>query len=54
MIKTGVPNLLIIAGPDGAGESTVVELLITERSIANCVNADALAQGMAIYPKNGG
>lgn len=49
MINIGVPNLIIIAGPNGAGKSTVVELLTTDQTISNCVNADVIAKGMAIY-----
>lgn len=42
------PQLVIIGGPNGAGKTTVVEFLFVNRSIAECVNADVIAKGMAI------
>ena len=47
MININRPQLVIIAGPNGAGKSTVVEFLYLNRSIADCVNADVIAKGMA-------
>lgn len=48
MNNGSAPNLVIIAGPNRAGKSTVASFLLGKRSISRFINADTIAQGMSI------
>ena len=44
------PELLVIAGPYGAGKSTLAPSLVRDRlNVSEFVNADVIAQGLAAY-----
>lgn len=45
-----VPSVIVLAGPNGAGQTTASRTLLAERlKVANFVNADVIAQGLAAF-----
>lgn len=45
-----MPNLIVIAGLNGAGKSTVAPILLQETlGVNEFVNADAIAQGLSAF-----
>jgi predicted ABC-type ATPase len=46
-------NLVIVAGPSGAGRSTVADFLMLNRNIFSYLNADVIGKGMAAASRAG-
>lgn len=45
-----MPHIIVIAGANGAGKSTVAPFLLRDKlGISEFVNADVLAQGLSAY-----
>lgn len=47
-----VPELTIIAGPNGCGKSTLAEILQSTGLIRHFINADTIAKGIGNTPKS--
>lgn len=48
------PTLLIIAGPNGSGKTTVAEFLLKVKSIVRFINADSIAKGLSLGESSAG